>query len=1024
MAPPRYAVGEVVRRVTAPDQVGQVREVYWSDQTDEWMCRVRFGLRAITLPERALEPLLEAVDPWQDLIDGRTAGPTAFKQLLTFERISRPASRVAASFGTAKAKLLPYQFKPLLKFIESANQRILIADDVGLGKTVEAGYIYKELQARHGVARCLVVVPARLRTKWRLEFKNRFEESFEIVGAKEIRERLIERGRDGTDPERFLWITSYESLRQPSVVEGLTELQPNIDLVILDEAHRIRNAATEQHRAVRALSSGADAMVLLSATPVQTDIENLFQLLSVIDAGTFANREVFRRQINANAPVVRALRLVRKGGDGPLRAAEELETLRANSLTESLTREAFFSSLLERLRSVLPEDRARLVELQRDIAELSVTSQVISRTRKVDVMPNRPERRPQSVRVTLTQEERDFYHEVLAMFDRQDNNWGVSMALLMAMRLTASCMPAAAAYFAEQGVRGISSPDVLADAAVSDDSGDDSGNGASHVPDAKVGAGRWSEPNVDSKFKTFESALEGVWADDARLGRPPRKVIVFAFFRGTLDYLSEQLTKRKLKHCLIHGRIDPEVRETRISEFINNKDVRVLLSSEVGSEGVDLQAASVVVNYDLPWNPMVVEQRIGRIDRIGQQSDVLLIINLVLADTVEDRILLRLYDRLDLFRNSIGEMEDILGQRLDQLAIDHFQNNLTSKELERRVEQEALAYINQRKEAEHLQEEADQLLAGDQGFLDEVQGLVGLRKVPAARELHRFLSDFLDENYPGCQLPDSCLSTTANAHLRPEIAARLLNSFSGDQDAKRVANAVSGGPFPLTFDSDAFLRVGRAEFVSMHHPLIRLACRDFERQTETQHRAFRLNVGRVDGVANGIYAVGVIEMEISGVRPRTELVPLAIKVGQPRLLSTDASWALYRATLDEGGPLEAIADHDTETLADAARTVQKAGDVARAAMLESETTLGALRAARRRATQEGTLRQKLTAARQRAADRRQQGAKEFTVRMAEGQATKAQARLDAFLEDMNPDKPAQIVMRDVAVAFVRVGSRS
>lgn len=839
MSKPCFAVGDVVRKVAAPDQVGQVKEVYLSDQTDEWMCRVRFGLQTVTLPERAIEPLSDAADPWQELIDGRTADPTAFKQLLTFERISRPASRVAASFGTAKAKLLPYQFKPLLKFIESANQRILIADDVGLGKTVEAGYIYKELKARHGVERCLVVVPARLRTKWRLELQNRFDETFEIVRAKEIRQRLIERVRGGAEADRFLWITSYESLRNPSVVDGLAELQPAIDLVILDEAHRVRNAATEQHRAARALSGCADAMVLLSATPVQTHLENLFQLLSLIDAATFANFDVFQRQISANAPVVRALSLVRKGGDGPSQAALELETLATNNLTVRLTKEAFFSNLLERLRSVPSGDRARLVELQRDIAELSVTSQVISRTRKVDVMPNRPERRPQSVRVKLTQQEKDFYLAVAMVFVNQSTSWGVSMALLMAMRLTASCMPAAAAYFAEKGLAGMSSADIYADAEIPNDLGDEVENGAVNLSGPQVDAGRLRKPAVDSKFNTFEAALDTVWAEDARLGRSPRKVIVFAFFRGTLDYLSARLAKRNLNHRLIHGRIDPEVRESRIAEFIDNKDVRVLLSSEVGSEGVDLQAASVVVNYDLPWNPMVVEQRIGRIDRIGQEADVLLIINLVLAETIEDRILLRLYERLDLFRNSIGEMEPILGRRLDELAVDDLQNNLTNAELEQRVDQEASAYINERREAEHLQSEADQLLAGDQGFLDEVQGLVGFRKVPGARELHRFLSDFLDRTYPGCRLPESCLAATSNAELRPEIAAHLLNAFIGDQDAKRVANAVSGGPFPLTFDSDAFLRVGRAEFVSMHHPLIRLACRDFERRAETLHRAFR-----------------------------------------------------------------------------------------------------------------------------------------------------------------------------------------
>ncbi len=265
---PLHSVGSIVRRCAAPEQVGVVRGIVSSEQVSERLYRVQFGTQTRIVPEQDLEPLPEDSDPWSDVLKGRFEGSGTFRKLLTFERLRRPPSRVATTFGTARAKLFPYQFKPLLKFLDNPNQRILIADDVGLGKTVEAGYILKELRARHGLERVLVVVPARLRRKWKTEFERRFDESFDIVSAKEVIGRLIEPLRRGRDLPTFSWIASYESLRRPTITKALSELQPPIDLVIMDEAHKVRNSATQQHALATALAE-ADAIVMLTATPIR-----------------------------------------------------------------------------------------------------------------------------------------------------------------------------------------------------------------------------------------------------------------------------------------------------------------------------------------------------------------------------------------------------------------------------------------------------------------------------------------------------------------------------------------------------------------------------------------------------------------------------------------------------------------------------------------------------------------------------------------------------------------------------------
>ena len=298
---PLFSVGSPVRRRVAPDQVGVVREIVSSEQVEEWLYKVQFGTQTRTVPEQDLEPLPEDTDPWSDLLKGRFEGSETFQKLLTFERLRRPPSRVATTFGTARAKLFPYQFKPLLKFLDNPNQRILIADDVGLGKTVEAGYILKELKARHGLERVLVVVPARLRVKWKTELERRFDETFELVSAQEVKGRFIDPMRRGRDLPTFAWIASYESLRRPEITKPLSDLEPPIDLVIMDEAHKVRNSETQQHALAKALSN-ADAMVLLTATPIQTSRENLFQLLRLLDPTTFERYDVFEAQLQANRP--------------------------------------------------------------------------------------------------------------------------------------------------------------------------------------------------------------------------------------------------------------------------------------------------------------------------------------------------------------------------------------------------------------------------------------------------------------------------------------------------------------------------------------------------------------------------------------------------------------------------------------------------------------------------------------------------------------------------------------------------
>ena len=245
-----YSVGDTVRRKTQPEAVGIVLSRYQDPITGQWIYRVQFGNRVLGLAETELELLPEHTSPWDDIREGVFGSAEAFRTRMTFERLRRPPSPIAASFGSAKAAFYPFQFKPLLKFLENPRKRLLIADDVGLGKTIEAGYIIRELRSRVSLERVLLVVPSRLRTKWQDEMERRFGERFDIVAGRQLyglRQRMETRQELG----RFSWIVSIESARAEGIIRFLDDLQPSIDVVVVDEAHRMRNSATHQHRLER-----------------------------------------------------------------------------------------------------------------------------------------------------------------------------------------------------------------------------------------------------------------------------------------------------------------------------------------------------------------------------------------------------------------------------------------------------------------------------------------------------------------------------------------------------------------------------------------------------------------------------------------------------------------------------------------------------------------------------------------------------------------------------------------------------
>lgn len=352
-------------------------------------------------------------------------------------------------------------------YVESVRGSLLIADEVGLGKTIEAIYIWKELQARAQARRLLVVCPAMLREKWRGDLRKRFGIEGTIVSAQELA-RDIGEVASGDKSRALVLICSIEAIRlREDNMEPLSSLARHrfarllkenpateddalFDLVIVDEAHYIRNPATANNHIVRILRDASRNMVLLSATPLQTSSENLFNLLKMVNPELFTDSLTFQRLFGINRPLILAMRAL--GSTPPDLAAAH------KSLEESL-QSVFFSddAVLKNLDSLLqagmPLSREQLAEYQALLESRSLFSQFFIRSRKRDIQERRVIRDPTTLQIAFSPPEKKVYQTITDYLRGRytDAPPAAVFALIARQRLMASCIVAAIESWSEKG---------------------------------------------------------------------------------------------------------------------------------------------------------------------------------------------------------------------------------------------------------------------------------------------------------------------------------------------------------------------------------------------------------------------------------------------------------------------------------------------------------------------------------------------------------------------------------------------
>jgi len=473
-------------------------------------------------------------------------------------------------------KELPHQIDVAQRVLRDMGGRAILADEVGLGKTIEASIIYKELAVRGLARRALILTPASLVGQWQGELEEKFFERFETP----------------TEPNDWQHATkaivSHDRARSRHHAAEI--LRHRWDLVIVDEAHKVKSHRGATYQFIERIER--DFILLLTATPLQNDLRELYNLVTLLRPGQLGTWDEFK-----------AAHLV----SGDHRQPRDPDSLRA------------------------------------------LTHEVMIRTRRASVVDDLdlPPRRPRHPEVRLTPAEADLYErttEFLRRLYREgfvetdegevgEERTGKGMVQLAVIHLRQRLCSSARALG--------ESLERLAE-------------GERVRPDyraiARQLAGRARKIKTHAKLNVLTKLLK----------ETPDRAVVFSDHRPTVELIAERVNKLGRKPIVYWGAHSTTERDARIRAF--HEDERsVLIATRAGSEGRNLQFCNVLVNYDLPWNPMVVEQRIGRVHRIGQKREVH-IVNLAAAGTIEAYILQLLDRKIKLFELVVGELDLILGE--------------------------------------------------------------------------------------------------------------------------------------------------------------------------------------------------------------------------------------------------------------------------------------------------------------------------------------------------------------------------
>ncbi|MBX6721661.1 MAG: DEAD/DEAH box helicase family protein, partial [Dactylosporangium sp.] len=853
----KYRAGDMVLP-KGGDRVGRVPGIVPVGDGYHYRVDVRGEIRLYS--EAALEPA--EGDPSEPRFWlSRPPAPAADIALtLTWTKLRHPLTDTLYSYAASKTIFFPYQFKPVLKVLTGSSGRLLIADEVGLGKTIEAGLIWTELEQRIRMERVLVVAPATLTLKWKAEMERRFDRRLDILRVADLAEFAEQLSRGAAAD--LHGVISLQALRSADkVLDRLTALHPHFDLVIVDEAHELRNRNTKSHALGRLLAEWADYLIFLSATPLNLGSDDLFNLVNLLDEANFADRAIFDAQLAPNEILNEVARaLTGEGRSAPRKLVARLDDLRSLQFGATIARRPDFAVLRGLLDVDRPLDHAEVARARRLLADLNVLGSVLTRTRKADLPRQKAVREPRTIDVQWTNQEQRYYDAIYDWYMMRARKMGTppGFAMQMPLRQAASCIPASQALLRSREP-GLFRREV-------DDFDEDVEVDLSGLPDVPA---LTTPLTVDTKYDRLLAELLRVRAAGSR------QVMIFSFFRRTLHYLAQRLGEH-FTVAVMHGGVAMADREQIMRDFRDGK-FEILLLSEVGSEGLDFEFCNVLVNYDLPWNPMRVEQRIGRLDRFGQENEKIFIYNMHVPGTIETDIFQRLYDRIGVFSRSIGELEPILRDELGDITRRILDPRRDDKQRREEIDRIAVALQRRAQDTDELRASQAQLSGLDslliEGMTDKGPGQGRFIGVP---EIQRMLDELFQRTGGRRTAPDG----KGIFHIigSDELAARLRSTGIPDggsrySRAKLATLLQDKTKIACAFEPETASRYD-VELIAARHPLVKLAMHVLAAEALSLPRFGSVAVPGLPAGAS--YLVTIDLAETTGLRPLLELWATAV----------------------------------------------------------------------------------------------------------------------------------------------------
>jgi SNF2 family DNA or RNA helicase len=478
---------------------------------------------------------------------------------------------------------LPHQLEVAKQVVESMNGKAILADEVGLGKTIEAGLILKEYMIRGLVKKVLILVPASLVSQWAMELNSKF-----FIPAVAQRKSYVWEQCD-------VVVSSIDTAKRNPHRDIINSL--DYDLIIIDEAHKLKNNKTKNYEFVQNLKK--KFCLLLTATPIQNRISEIFNLVSLLKPGHLGNES------------------------------------------------AFYENYKKDSRSL--NDDAHLKEL---------VNKVMIRNRRADTGIEWTKRHVETIPIEFSQAERELYEAVTEL--RNEEHWVSSSQFSVMTLQREACSSREAVYFTLQNM-----------------------------------LKRQEQPSIAFKeqiqylIKKVEAVQQNSKAQKALelIQKINDKVIIFTEYRATQMYLQWFLKQYGITSVPFRGGFKRGKKDWMRELF--QKNAQVLIATEAGGEGINLQFCNHIINFDLPWNPMRLEQRIGRIHRLGQEKDVM-IYNFATKETVEEHIMKLLYEKIHLFEKVIGDLDDILTKlefgSIDDHLVDIFGRSASEGEMRIKME--------------------------------------------------------------------------------------------------------------------------------------------------------------------------------------------------------------------------------------------------------------------------------------------------------------------------------------------------